>query len=47
MGAVYVCDVTHNEIMGTLFKREVLHYDKLVLEGGVEISDDESEYNKK
>ena len=27
LGAVYVCDVTHNEILETIFSREESHYD--------------------
>ena len=47
MGAVYVCDETHDEIMETIFSREELHYDKLILEGESESSDHDSEYNEK
>ena len=44
---VYICDVTHDEILDTIFSRESLHYDEFILEGEVESSDDESECNKK
>ena len=30
-GAVYVCDVTHDEILETIFSREELYYDELIL----------------
>ena len=42
-GTIYVCDVTNNEILETIFSREELHYDELILEGEVESSDDESD----
>ena len=45
LGAAYVCDVTHDEILETIFSREELHYDELILEGEVESSDDESKFN--
>ena len=44
---VYFCDVTHHEILETIFSREELHRDELILEGEVESSDDESECNEK
>ena len=46
LGVVYVCDDIHNEIMDTIFSREELYYDEFLLEGEVEISDDESECNE-
>ena len=45
-GAVYVCDGTHDEILETIFSREELRNDELILEVEVEISDDESVCNK-
>ena len=42
-GAVYLCDITHDEILENIFKREELNYNELILEGEVECSDDESE----
>ena len=41
---IYVCGVTQNEILETILSREELHYDAFILEGGIEISADESEY---
>ena len=46
LGAVYICDVTHDEILETIFLRESLHSDELILEGEVKIIDDDSECNK-
>ena len=40
LGYVYVFDVTHNEILETIFSREELNNDELILEGEVESSDD-------
>ena len=34
-------------ILATIFSREELHYDEFILEGEVEISDDDSECNEK
>ena len=46
LGAVYVCYVTHDEILETIFSKEGLNYDELVLEGESVSSDDESKYNE-
>ena len=46
LGYVYVCDVTHDEILDTIFSREELHYDKFILRGEVESSDNDSECNE-
>ena len=46
LGTIYVCDVTHNDIMDTIFSREELHDNELILEGEVESSDYESECNE-
>ena len=45
-GAVYVCDGTHDEILETIFSREESRYNELILEGEVESSDDDSEFNE-
>ena len=47
LGAVYVFDDTHNEIIETIFSREELHNNELILGGEVESSDDKSECDKK
>ena len=47
LGAVYVCNDTHNGILRIIFLKEELHYHKLIFEGEVEISDDDSECNEK
>ena len=46
LGALYTCGVAHDEILETIFSREELNYIKLVLEGEVETSYDESECNE-
>ena len=46
LGHFYIFNVTHNEILETIFSRQSLHYDELILEGEVESSDDESECNE-
>ena len=46
LGAVYFFDVTHDEILETIFSREELNYDELVFKVEVESSDDESECNE-
>ena len=33
LGTIYVCDVTHDEILETVFLRGKLHYDEVILEG--------------
>ena len=33
LGTVYVFDVTYDEILDTIFSREELNYDELILEG--------------
>ena len=43
---MYVCDDAHDEILEIIFTREELNYGKLILEGEIEISDDESECNE-
>ena len=40
---MYVCDDAHYEIIETIFEREDLDQDEVILDGEVEISDDESE----
>ena len=47
LGAVYVNDITQYTILETIFLREELNDDALILEEEVESSDDESEYNQK
>ena len=39
LGALYVCDYAHYEILETIFSREELHDNELFLEGEVESSD--------
>ena len=46
LGDFYVCGVTHDEILETIFSREELHYDKLILEVKVESSDNDIEFNE-
>ena len=46
LGAVYVCDITHDAILDTIFSREESRYNELILEGEVESSDDDSEFNE-
>ena len=46
LGTVYVFDVTYDEILDTIFSREELNYDELILEGEFESSNDESEFNE-
>ena len=46
LGDVYICDVAHNEILKTLFSREELNYDELILEEEVGSSYNKSEYNE-
>ena len=41
LGVVYVFDDTHSEICVTIFSWEEFNYDELILEGEVEIIDDE------
>ena len=45
-GTFYVCDVTHYEILETIFPMEELNYDELVFEAEVGRSDDEIECNE-
>ena len=45
LGTIYMCDVTHKEILDALFSGEELNYYELILEGEAEIIDDESEFN--
>ena len=40
-------DILIKNILVTIFSRRELHYDELILEGKVESSDDESEFNEK
>ena len=40
LGTIYVCSVTQNEKMETILSIEELHYDKFILERGIESSDD-------
>ena len=43
--SVYVLNVIYDEILETIFLREELHYDELILVGEVESTDDESKCN--
>ena len=47
VGTVYVCDDVHDAILKTIFSREELYYDGLILEGEVEMSDYENDCNEK
>ena len=40
LGAVCVCDDAHDEIIKTIFSKEELNYDAIILQGEVESSDD-------
>ena len=46
LGDVYIYYVTHDEIRETIFLREQLNDKKLILEGEVKSTDDQSEYNE-
>ena len=46
LGDVYIYYVTHDEILETIFLREYLNDKKLILEGEVESTDNESECNE-
>ena len=37
MCAVYVCDVTQNEILETIFSGQELHYNELVIENKLKV----------
>ena len=45
--AVRACDDTHDEILETIFSRQELHYDELILEREVKSNDEDSEFNEK
>ena len=47
LGTVYFGDITHYEILETIFSREELYDDKLILEIKFESIDDKSECNEK
>ena len=47
LGGVYVCDVTHDEILETIYSRKELNYDELIFKWNVESIDDDSVCNEK
>ena len=46
LGTVYICDGSHDEITEKCFSREVLNHNEFILQGKVEIRDDESKCNE-